>query len=69
MTWFNDFINTLGRTSKNGPIHKSTNSRSTHEMTDANCVTPPTVCWISDRDKDAEKGKHEKNEPRMFPVP
>lgn len=67
--WLLSSINTLGKTSKKGPIHRRTNSKSTHEITDASCVIPPTVCWISDRDRDAENGKHEKNEPRIFPVP
>lgn len=60
---------TLGRTSKNGPIHSKTKRRMTQEMSDASCVTPPTVCWINERDSDAENGMHEKNEPRMFPEP
>lgn len=41
----------------------------TQDMSDASCVIPPTVCWISERESEAEKGMHAKNEPKMFPVP
>lgn len=60
---------TLGKTSKNGPIQSKTNKSKTHEIIDASCVFPPTVCWMRDRDKEADTGKHEKNDPRMFPEP
>ena len=40
---FNNFL-TLGNTSKNGPIHKSTNNNRIHEIIDAIWVLPPTVC-------------------------
>lgn len=35
----------------------------------ASCVRPPVISCMRLRDKDAEKGAHEKNAPNIFDVP
>lgn len=39
------------------------------ETKEAICVRPPTVCWMDERESDAEKGMQEKNEPTTLPTP
>lgn len=60
---------TLGNSSKKGPIQSSTNVNIPHEMIDAICVRPPVDCWITERDNDADSGRHEKNEPTRLDAP
>lgn len=59
-------ILTLGSSSKKGPIHNKIAARIAQDTTDAICVTPPTVIWIIDLDKEAHTGIQEKNEPTML---
>lgn len=60
---------TLGNGSKNGPIHKSTNTSKEQEIKDVSWVCPPTECWIVDREIEAANGMHPKNEPNTLPTP
>lgn len=60
---------TLGSGSKNGPMYRRTTTRKPQEITLANCVFPPTRCWIKLRDNDAATGKQQKNDPNMFAHP
>lgn len=39
------------------------------DTTDASCVTPPTVIWIMDLDKEAHTGMQEKNAPVILLKP
>lgn len=32
-------------------------------------VTPPTTCWISDREREAQNGIQEKKEPKTLLIP
>ena len=59
----------LGSGSKNGPIHKSIKSKIKHDTILANCVFPPTLCWIKDLLSDADTGMQEKKDPKMLLLP
>lgn len=58
-----------GRGSKNGPTHSKTMARIPQEITEAICVLPPVVNWIIERDREAENGRQEKNDPNTLLVP
>lgn len=60
---------TLGRGSKTGPMESRTMVSMPAHMILANCVHPPTVCWIMLRDKDAANGMQDKKDPSRFPAP
>ena len=62
-------IITRGKGWKNGPIHNNTPIKIPHDIKLANCVCPPTVCWINDLDNEAVIGMQEKKEPTRFPNP
>lgn len=59
----------LGKSSKNGPTHKSIMSSNKQDTILAICVRPPTACWMRDLLKEAEIGIHEKKEPTTLLKP
>lgn len=64
-----NIVFTLGKGSKNGPIQSNTDRRIVHDTRLASCVLPPTLSWITLRDKEAANGAQEKNEPTTLPAP
>lgn len=59
----------LGKSSKNGPIHRSMTSSNKQDTTLAICVRPPTVCWMRDLLREAEIGMQEKKDPTTLLKP
>lgn len=60
---------TLGSVSKIWAKYVITTTKIQTDIILVSCVRPPTDCWITLRDNDAAKGKHEKHDPIRFPAP
>lgn len=60
---------TWGSVLRNGPMTKRITRRNVHEKKAVRSVTPPDASWISERDKEAATGPHEKNEPNTLEKP